>query len=219
MSLAAAVILGLVVVGAGRLWHASAAGRLCGLCAIVPVVVAAVAWLVGPDIFLARNLIGAAPFAVVSIAAAIAWLPRFAALGAAALAAVLLVVLYLDTRDPIVPAYDRVASALVQEGWQEEDPILLFGPLHEYLQPLDCYLPGRERLEVASWAGQPCRRVYVVAVGGQARALTSGAGVARRRVDRRILMTQLEFQETLPREARRRNGHVLAARSAPCARI
>lgn len=215
---AALLILGLVLVGAVRLWRASPAGRLCALSALVPVALAAFAWLVGPDIFVTRNLIGAAPFAVVAIAAAIAALPRPAALGGAAAAAALLAVLYLDTDGPIVPAYDRVASALVQEGWQEEDPILLFGPLYEYLHPLDWYLPGTERLEVVSWTGQrPCGRVYVVAVGGQARALIAGAGAGRRRVGR-IEIARLDFRETLPRETRLRNGHVLAGRGASCVR-
>jgi hypothetical protein len=170
----ALLVLGLVLFGALRLWRTSAAGRLCALCAVVPVAAASLVWLVGPDIYIVKNLIGAAPFAAVAIAAA---------LTATAAAAVLIVVAYVDKRAPIIPDYDLVAAALVREGWQEQDPILVFGPPYQLVHPLDWYLPG-ERLEVAGWSGADCTSVYVVSVGGRGRALIDGAPVAARQPDR-----------------------------------
>jgi len=41
-----------------------------------------------------------------------------------AAAGALLLGLYVHTRGPIVPAYDRIADSLVQQGWDQGDPIL-----------------------------------------------------------------------------------------------
>ena len=209
------VVLGLVLAGALHLWRSSEAGRLCALSAVVPVAAASLVWLAGPDIYTVKNLIGAAPFACVAIAAALSALPRPVAMVATASAAVLLLAAYADKRGQIIPEYDLVAAALVDQGWQEQDPILVFGPPYQLLHPLDWYLPG-ERLEIATWSGRPCARVFVVSVGGRGRALT--AGVATRRV-RRIVIARLPFRPGLGDEARRRDGRVLATRASRCARV
>ena len=209
------LVLGLVLFGAMRLWRASDRGRLCALSAVLPVAVASLVWLAGPDVYVVKNLIGAAPFAAVAIVAALTALPRPLAMAATTSAAALVVVGFLDTNGRVVPDYDLVAAALVQEGWQEQDPILVFGSPYEFLHPLDWYLPGN-RLELASWSGAPCARVFVVSVGGRGRALT--AGVETRRV-RRIVIARLPYRPELAGEARRRQGRLLATRAAKCARV
>lgn len=210
------LVLGLVLFGAVRLWRASDTGRLWALSAVVPVAASSLVWLLGPDIYIVKNLIGAAPFAAIAIAAALMALPRPLAMAATASAAALVVAGYVDKRGPIIPDYDLVAAALVQEGWQERDPILVFGPPYQLVHPLDWYLPG-SRLEVAAdWSGKACTRVYVVSVGGRGRALI--AGVPTRRV-RRIVIGRIPYRPGLAGEARRRDGRLLATRAAKCARV
>lgn len=213
--LLALFVLGLVVVGAVRLWRTSDAGRLCALSAVFPVAAASLVWLLGPDIYIVKNFIGAAPFAAVAIAAALIATPRPLAMAATASAAALLVASYADSRSRIIPDYDLVAAALVEQGWQEQDPILVFGPPYQLLHPLDWYLPG-SRLELADWSGRACARVYVISVGGRGRALT--AGIPTRRV-KRIVVGRLPYRPELAGEAGRRDGHLLATRAARCARV
>ena len=209
------LMLGLVLAGAVRLWRLSESGQLCALAATVPVVASSLVWLAGPDVFIVKNLLGAAPFAAVAVAAALAALPRPVALVATAGAAALIVASYVDTRGRIIPDYDRVAGALVEQGWQEGDPILVFGPPFQLLHPLDWYLPGR-RLEIADWNGRSCERVYVISVGGRGRALLRGAPTES---VRRIVVGRIPYRPELAGQARRRDGRVLATRASACTRV
>ena len=209
------LVLALVLAGALRLWGLSDRGRLCALCAIVPVLVAAFVWLTGREIFLPRNLIGAAPFAVIAAAGALSGLPRRVAVPVTVVAGAVLVAAHLHTRGPIVPEYDRVADALVRSGWHEDDPILLFGPRYAYLHPLDWYLPG-PRLEVATLNGTACRRVFVVGVGGHGRALIGESPTLR---VKRVLVARVPYRRGLPGAVRARGGSVLATRTVRCARV
>ena len=211
----AVALLALVLLGALRLSRHSETGRLCALSAIVPVAITLAVWLAGPDIYVVKNLVGAAPFAAVAIPAALYALPRPLPIAAVLSAAALVIAGYLDKDGRVVPPYDRVATVLVHEGWHEQDPILLFGPPYQFLHPLDWYLPGRDRLELARWNGKPCTRVFVISVGGHGRALL--AGVATVRV-RHVVIGRVAYRRDLAREARKRDGHLLAARAARCAR-
>ena len=209
------VVLGVVAAGVIWLWRDSDAGALTALCAVVPVVIAALVWATGREIFLPRNLIGAAPFAAVAIAAALASLPRPLALLATGLAGALMIAGYLHTRAPIVPAYDRVADALVRQGWHENDPILVFGPRYSYLHPLDWYLPG-SRLELAQLNGRRCAHVFVVGVGGRGRALAAAGSPVR--VNRTVI-ARVPYRPDLRGQVDARGGSVLATRAASCARV
>jgi hypothetical protein len=208
-------VLALVLVGALRLWRLSDGGRLCALCAVVPALAAALVWASGHEIFLARNLIGAAPFAVIAAAAALFALPRQVAIPVTVLAGAALVAAFFHTNGPIVPEYDRVADALERSGWKEEDPILLFGPRYAYLHPLDWYLPG-SRLEVASLNGRACKRVFVVGVGGHGRRLIGQSPSIR---VERVVIARIPYRPGLSREVRRRAGSVFATRAVRCARV
>jgi hypothetical protein len=209
------LVAGLVLFGSFRLWHLSDTGQLCALCAVVPLAAPALLWLAGPDIYLVKNLIGVAPFAVVAIAAALTALPRPLAIAATASAALLAAGAYLDSRGRIVPDYDLVATALVEQGWNDRDPIVVFGEPYQLLHPLDWYLPGN-RLELAVLTGRPCAHVYVVSLGGRGRALIVGVPTTR---VRRFAVGRIEYRPGLAAEARRRHGHVLATRAAGCARV
>jgi hypothetical protein len=59
------------------------------------------------------------------------------------------------------PAYDRVARALVADGWRPGDDVAVFGNRSEFRSPLEWYLPGRPVLSttVASRIDEP---VFVV---------------------------------------------------------
>ena len=166
-------MLALVLFGSLRLWRGSSSGCLCAISAVLPVAATTVVWLVGPDVYVVKNLVGAAPLAAVAIASALTALPRTVWVAATASAAALVLALYVDSRGRIVPDYDLVAAALVQQGWTERDPRLAFGDPYQFLHRLDWYLPGG-RLEVARWNGRSCVRVYVVSLHGRAQALLAG---------------------------------------------
>ena len=209
------VALGAVLAGAVRLWRMSEAGRLCALCAVFPVAAASLIWLVGPQIFIPRNFIGAAPFAAIAVVTGLASLPRPVGAAAVAVAGVLVIAGYVATRGAIVPDYDLVAHALVEEGWRPQDPIVLFGPRYAYLHTLDWYLPGSERLELASLSST-CDRVYVVAVGGRGRVLTQGLPSLR---VKHVVIARVSHRQGLAGDVRRGQGSVFATRSAKCARV
>jgi hypothetical protein len=214
----AAAVLALVVSGAARLWRDPGRGRLCALAAVVPVVVAALLWLAGPHVFAPRALIGVLPFAGICCAAALAWLPRSPALVASAAVAVVIVVGFSRADGRIVPNYDRVAAALVASGWRPQEPIVLFGPLYQYLDPLDWYLPGTARLAPASPRPGRCDRAFVVAVGGRARVLVRGGdGRGIHRVGG-VLVARRPWR-TIRRQARDEGGTVIGTRATPCVTV
>jgi mannosyltransferase len=216
--LLALAVLGVVLVGAARLWRDPGRGRLCALAAVVPVLVAATVWLLGQNVFAPRALIGVAPFAAIAIGAAASIPSRRAVLAVTAVAAALLVLGFARASGRITPDYDRVADALVADGWQPQHPILLFGPLYEYLHPLDWYLPGGDELDVASPAGRPCARLFVVAVGGRARALTRRLEGPESRVGS-VVIGSIPWRPSIWTELRRRHGSVLGTRRSSCLEV
>jgi hypothetical protein len=203
--------------GAARLWRDPGRGRACALAAVVPVAIAALLWLAGLHVFEPRALMGAAPFAALAIAAGLAASRRAVSVTIASTAAVLLVVGFARGSGRIVPDYDRVAKALVAEGWRPSDPIVLFGSVYDYLHPLDWYLPGSGRLEIAQPGQRPCSQVFVVAVGGRGRALTAPVRASERRV-RSIVIAPVPWRAALWRDVHRRHGYLLARPGVSCAR-
>jgi hypothetical protein len=154
--------------------------------ALGPVALAAVLWLAGENLFTARNLLAAAPFAAVAVAALAAALPRWA--GPAAGAVVLGAVAGGLVREAQLapPPYDELADALVELGWSPRSQVAIFGGAHElsYLGtayairgPVSWYLPGRPRLELVD--GQACERAFVVAPPGRGADLAEPAEDAR----------------------------------------
>jgi hypothetical protein len=219
-ALIAAALLTLVLAGSVRLWRSSLEGRLCACAALLPVLLSASIWRLGPHIFAARNLIGAAPFACVAIGSTFSFTPRRVGAALAAIGAALACVSYYNSRAG-PPDYESVARALAEEGWHTGDPILIFGPAPAYLHPLDWYLPGKPRLAIAQprTSGR-CNFVYVVSVGGRARALARRASVPPKRINR-ILVARLQWSSSIWAELSLRDGEIAASsrKVPPCVRL
>lgn len=219
-SVAPLLVLAGVVVGSALLARRSDAGLLCALLALTPFAAASLVWLAGPRIFDVRNLIGAGPFSAIALAALAAALPRVAATAAACLAAALLVYGFTEG-DRVKPvSYDRVADALVSEGWSTRDPVVLFGNFYAFRSPLEWYLPGQPALTLGETRRQPCTRVFVVALGSAARSRTLRApALAETRQVRGILVARLGGRNSLT-DQRWRGSHVMVAKvgHASCVR-
>lgn len=179
-------VLALVLAGCVAAWRLGRRGRLVALLALGPVVLAALLWLAGENLFTTRNLLAAAPFAAVAVAALAASLPRWAgpAAGAVLLAAVAGGLAREAQLSP--PPYDELADALVEVGWSPRAQVAIFGGAHEltYLGtayairgPVSWYLPGRPRLELAD--GQACEQAFAIAPAGRGRAVVELAEDAR----------------------------------------
>ena len=171
--------------GAVALARISASGRLMALMALVPLLLAALAWALGARVFDERNLIGGGPFVALALVALAVRLPHPLGAGLAA-AAVLAVGAGAVAAESTAPApYDRAAQQLLSQGWRPGDPIVLFGNFYAYGDPLDWYLPGRSRLTL----GEPvanglCSRIFVVAqrAGDRKRLQSSGVLASEQRV-------------------------------------
>jgi hypothetical protein len=215
--LVAVLVSAAVFGGCWRLGGISNNGRLYALAAVVPVGAAALLWLAGAHIFLARNLIGAAPFAALALGALVDAFPRRMVIPVTAAASALVLASYTQAREPAPPAYDAVAKTLVAQGWTKGTPIVLFGSLYDYLHPLGWYLPDGDSLAKGRFLASPCETVFIVSAGGRAHALVRRAQVSTR--VGRIEVGRLAWRDDLPTQTRRRGGFVLVSGSqAPCAR-
>jgi hypothetical protein len=152
-----------VLAGAAVLWRRGDEGRLYALMALVPFGAAFGVWAAGPDIFNTRNLLPVAPYAVIAIAAFLTVLPRPLALAAAG-AAVGLATLATVEAPPLGPPADRIAEALVEQGWEREDAIVLVADFYGFRSPIGWYLPGRPFLQRVDLAAER-RRVFLVVQG------------------------------------------------------
>jgi hypothetical protein len=207
-------LLVLTLFGAVRLWRSSARGRLCAWVAVGPVVLSALVWAAGPHIFATRNLLGTGPFAAVAVGAAIDALPELLVPVVALAGVAIAVAGYVDSRAG-PPDFDRVATALVAEGWSERDPILIFGPPHAYLHPLDWYLPRHDPLAIVRPnPGARCRRAYVVSVGGRGLGLARTSRAPSRRV-KSVLVARVPWTDTIWARLRLGNGHAVASERFP----
>ena len=125
--------------------------RLCALLATIPVLAASLVWLLGAEVFVTRNLLCAAPFAFICLAALPALLPRPAALATGAAILALLGLGLVQERTLRPPPYDQLARDLVASGWTRTDVVNVIGGAHRlrYLgdahaisSPVGWYLPG-----------------------------------------------------------------------------
>jgi hypothetical protein len=144
-------ILACVLTGAVALARQPGPARLCALLATVPVLAASVVWLPGAEVFVTRNLLCAAPFACICLAALPTLVPRPAALAAGAAIVGLLAFGLVQERTLRPPPYDELATQLVANGWTRADVVNVIGGAHRlsYLgdvhaisSPLGWYLPG-----------------------------------------------------------------------------
>jgi hypothetical protein len=119
-------------------------------------------------------------FSSVTIAAALAALPSRAALPATGIALALAVGGLAYERTLAPPAYDRLAAALVDEGWRLGDPVAFYPDAHELSyfgssyalrSPVGWYLPGHPMMRLPTTEQTSCERAYVVAPVGRQSAL------------------------------------------------
>ena len=179
--------------------------------ASVPVILAAVFWLVGPRIFNERNLLVAGPFVALALAALLAALPRAAAaLVTVFLLAVVGTSLWRYESEFGRASYDGIAAALGDEGWQPADVIVQFGPAPlGLIRPLGWYLPGRP--ELADTRSVRCApRLFVV-------SYDAGAGPAWLSAHRERIVTRRSFvaYDHTPRGPRTRPPITVAAFGRP----
>lgn len=154
---------GLTLAGCGVLWRRSDSGRLIAMLATLPVLMAAAVWAAGPRVYTVRNLIGVGPFAAIALCALMSsFRGRVAAIVALAVSAAVAYAYVHNERVHPVP-YDRVADALVAEGWRPSDVIVLGGNFYSFRSPLAWYLPARPRLSLGEATGAACKRIFVVA--------------------------------------------------------
>jgi uncharacterized membrane protein len=154
-----------VLAGCVALARRSDVGHLCALLAVAPLVAAALVWLAGPRIFDTRNLIGVGPFAAIAVVALLTLLPRPVGIAAACAGAALVVFGFVAGERQTPIAYDRIARALVREGWQPSDPIVLRGNFYAFRSPLEWYLPQQPSLTLGLPRGMRCPRVFVISHG------------------------------------------------------
>ncbi len=210
--------LAIVVVVSILLARKSSRGRLCALFANGPVVLAALASLAGAHIFDVRNLIEVMPFIAVVVAYGISRTGSLAPVASAA-ALGLSVVSFLQVRAWTPLPFDKVANLLTAEGWQADEPIVLFGEIspfprpNEYFPPaLGWYLPGHPRLVVTRSSLAPCHDVYVVGASANGRRTAASLGDmrAQRRVDS-IIVERVRPSPQLAAEVHSRLAHILRA--------
>ena len=163
-AIAPLLLLASVLAGAFMLARLGDEGRLWALLALVPIAAAALLWLAGLRIYDVRNLIGAGPFAAVAVTSLLAQLPRRTAMAFASALLVLVVAGFVRANRVPPVAYDRIAGALVAEGWRPGQPIAVYGNVNALWGPLEWYLPEHPTLA----PGPPGRRpVFIVAVRGR----------------------------------------------------
>jgi hypothetical protein len=155
------LLLAAVLAGAVALARTSETGRLWALLATVPVAVAALLWLAGIRVYDVRNLIVTGPFAAVAVAALLA---RRAAVPVALALLALIGGGWARSNRAEPVAYDRIANALVAEGWRPGEPIAVYGNVDALWGPLEWYLPERPTLVPGAAERRP---VFVVAARGR----------------------------------------------------
>lgn len=159
LGLTAALAAGAVV-----LWRRDD-GRAVAVLALVPVTAAAVLWAAGQPVVDARNLLGTAPFVAIAVAAGICALPRpLAASATVVLAAAVIAGAVVQTGYGRMP-YDRMAAALVHQGWNRRAPVLVFGggKTGDIVTALGWYLPGHPELRLIGGGPGTCAVAHVVA--------------------------------------------------------
>jgi hypothetical protein len=209
-SMVAVSSVALVGLGVARLARQDWRGQVIAILASGPPAIAALLWAFGEPIFLARNLIGVAPFAAIAFWSGVTWIVRRQAV---AIATVPVLALGLASTSLVLdhehrpPPFDRVAATLAREGWTSADPIVVVGSVYAYLFPLSWYLPGRPDLETAVTLGTACPRVFVVVAGGRAPLTLGTADVEARVAGSRVSVSRFRWRPADAAPLRRMRAH------------
>lgn len=198
LTLAVAVLV-VLAIGAAVLAR-SGRGRLVALLAIFPTLAAGCAWAAGERSYAVRNLIETAPFIAICVAAPLAAVRRREVIAAVAATAVTAVAVVAVTRATVpFPPYQRIARALVAEGWRPSDPVAVYGNFFSYRAPLEWYLPRQPLLDVSSPTTRACAALYVIERRGDDFAVEKLAHVRVRRLEALESATLLAATHTPPR--------------------
>jgi hypothetical protein len=220
------LLLLLAIVGGSMLLaRRSAPGRLIGLLAVAPVALAGLAWLGGAHVFDPRNLLATGPFAAIALTVLLVRAPIRLGypLGLAVTALMSVGVVRWESTPPT--PYQTVAQILVSQGWQPQDPIVVFGALGQFFafrSPLEWYLPHQPTLTLGEpEAGRWCSRVYALAqFPGAPRDVARSSLVTATGRAGQVLVARLR-SAPVPVTGFWRGGHVLAVRreARPCVRL
>ena len=137
-----AAALSVCVWGAIRLWGRSSFGRLCVYLAVAPLLLAATVWATGIRVYAVRNMIGIGPFLAIAAVAGLAALPRRVKVLAPVVILSLAAGGFAWSQHAQGPEFDRIAKALVAEGWQRGDAVVVYGRRTEFRGPLGVVPPG-----------------------------------------------------------------------------
>jgi uncharacterized membrane protein len=163
----------LVVAGCVALWRLGSRGRLAALLAVGPVLLAALLWIGGENLFTSRNVLASAPFAALALAALAASLPGRWSWMAGVVLLVLVVGGLVRERQLAPPPYDRAAAALVSLGWRDGDGLAILpdrdrpsylGSAYAFRGPIGWYLPGHPQLTLSR--RRSCERAFAVVPKG-----------------------------------------------------
>lgn len=176
---AALIVIAVFASGCIPLWRQLDEGRLCVVLAAGPWVIASLAWAAGVNVYAVRNMIAIGPFIAIGISMALAALrrPTGTILASALLSAAAAAFAFNQRTEG--PPFNALARALIAQGWQRGNPVVVFGTLSEFRSPLEWYLPAGTNLEPA---GRPQVGTLVYVIGGGA-AAARFAGVSLRHVD------------------------------------
>lgn len=154
---------GLFAVGCRALIRSGQGGRLVVALGVGPLAIAAALWAAGVHVFALRNMIELGPPIALVAGALVVRIAARAGVAAAMSVAAILLVLPFGAAASSVPPFGDIAHALVAEGWQPSDPLVVFGNFFVYRAPLEWYLPGSPRLDAALPQARACPTVFVVA--------------------------------------------------------
>jgi hypothetical protein len=208
-------LAGLLACAAGcwSLWGRGAAGRLCAALAVGPFVLAAAVWAAGVRVYDVRNMIGIAPFLAVAVAAALASLPARLRAAVPAVVVAAACASFAWAQQNQGPAYDRLAHALVADGWRTGDAVAVFGDRSEFRSPLEWYLPGKPFLATTA-ASEIDEPVFVI----DSKALR-GQAVGIRRVSKLVVERLYAGRPSLYRRLLRRANIFISSKPGPRVRV
>jgi hypothetical protein len=186
---------------------------LCASFAVVPLILAAAVWAAGVRIYDVRNMIGIAPFVAVAIAAALASLPDLLRAIVPAVVVAAACASFVWAQENPGPAYDRLAHALVADGWRTGDAVAVFGNRSEFRSPLEWYLPGNPLLATTA-ASEIDEPVFVI----NSKAL-HGDGMGIRRVSNLFVERLETARPELYRRLLRRANIFISSSPRPRVRV
>jgi len=198
------LVLALLLAGGAAALRRGPLARLVAALALVPLPAAALVWLAGFDVYAVRNMLGIAAFSAVLLVLPLASAPRLARTPLAAALAAVAAGAWLWVQQVPDTSFRGIASALVAEGWQPRDAVLV-PAVSAFRSPLEWYLPHAPEL-----VGVPVERAVHAPLFAVESAHRAGSAVAA--AERRVGAFVVARLRSRPR-----HGVVLVASRAAAA--